>query len=86
MRDLGVGDVIHAERAFRPQWKGSPRYRVWLGGHARNILRRPQSLATELRKLFALRRAAAVWPRWSGLAIVTVAGRKDPASDVMSGG
>jgi SAM-dependent methyltransferase len=82
MRELGIRNFVHADRAFRPKWRGTAQYRVWLGGHARNVLRRPLTMLTELQKLLALRRAASAWPRWSGLGIVTIAGRKDSVSDV----
>ena len=70
MRRLGIRDFVHADRAFRPKWQGTAQYQVWFGGHARNMIRRPLTLLTELQKLLALRRAANAWPRWSGLGIV----------------
>lgn len=79
MRDMGLAAIVHANRVLRPEWKGEPRYRIWLGGHVRRVLRRPRRALAELRTLLALRNAAHAWPRWSGLGIVTVAGRRAAA-------
>ncbi len=76
MRKVGMTSFLHAQRVFRPGWQGEPRYRPWLGGHLRRALQRPARAFKELHTLLTLRRAASAWPQWSGLGIVTIAGRK----------
>jgi SAM-dependent methyltransferase len=73
---LGLARISLANRVLRPAWRGerSPKPRV--GGVVRNILKRPDHSAEELRRFARLHRASRDWPAWNRLGIFAVAGQK----------
>ena len=77
MEAAGLSDIIYADSVFRPWWKGKPNFsgpsRII---HIKSALRRPSRAFREWQKYRALQQCAQKWPDWSGLTIITLAGRR----------
>lgn len=77
MEAAGLADITYADLVFRPWWKGKPGF----GGpsgmiHIKSAIRRPTHVFKEWQKYRALQQCAQKWPHWSGLTIMTLAGKR----------
>ena len=76
MEEIGLTEFTHAKSVFRPWWNGKAGYSGPSKlAHIKSAIRRPGSSLGEWRKYHELRRCAQNWPNWSGLPIITIAGK-----------
>lgn len=76
LKQVGVGEVIHADTVFRPGFKRAQKSRPSLIYRVKKSVKAPWRSVAEIQTYLKLRRGYKKWPSWINFPIFTIAASK----------